>query len=644
MNRLDRSPSHYLQQHAHQPIHWNEWSSELLERAAAEGKWLLVSIGYATCHWCHVMAHEVFDDPEVAEILNSRWISIKVDREVRPDLDQAYMAASLAMTGQGGWPLNAICLPDGRPVWIATYLPKGRFVAALRQLETVRAQHSLEAADYAEQVRQALNPPERTIAPLERPSDGALREAMAQTWDDSWGGFRGAPKFPLPATWSAVLRWSRLNSWPEGVHHVNRTVSCLLRSGTYDLLRGGLCRYSTDGAWVLPHFEKMLYDSAQFASLCAELGTDESLTALGETLEFMERDLLRPDGLFAAALDADHPDGEGRHATWTHQELEACLGSDAPAWFDVLSRESRLHDGAWVIATGSDAQPHPHSLPGFSKLRAAALQRPLPATDRTCVISWNALAVRAFADGAQRSGRTEDRERLQRLAAAHRAAFADGAVHAHYPDGRVNGPAFLDDLVYSVHMALRCGQVLLDPEWIDVAVEWFERSRASFERDGAVYFAPEGVDSPAFADILHWDDDVLPNTLSLWAECALILGHIRQRMDWVDWATQWVQRGLQVAWGQPSRHASWVALAELVSADRVHWLIQPKQALGPRPIPPSPLWGPLELPQSTFAQCCSMSACLATVGSADEWHGGPNPFRVGFHASTDEDAGTGRAT
>ena len=192
MNQLKHAASLYLQQHADQPVHWNEWGNEALDSAAAKGQWLLVSIGYSTCHWCHVMAHEVFEDSEVAAYLNTHFTSIKVDREERTDLDHAYMAASLAMTGQGGWPLNAVCLPDGRPVWTCTYLPKERFLQALVELNALKQTHSLRAEDYAEEIHQAIQEahrnPEGSVA-LDRLS---VRLQIPSTWDAFWGGFRGA--------------------------------------------------------------------------------------------------------------------------------------------------------------------------------------------------------------------------------------------------------------------------------------------------------------------------------------------------------------------------------------------------------------------------------------------------------------------
>ena len=628
MNQLKHAASLYLQQHADQPVHWNEWGNEALDSAAAKGQWLLVSIGYSTCHWCHVMAHEVFEDSEVAGYLNTHFTSIKVDREERTDLDHAYMAASLAMTGQGGWPLNAVCLPDGRPVWTCTYLPKERFLQALVELIALKQTHSLRAEDYAEEVRQAIQEahrnPEGSVA-LDRLS---VRLQIPSTWDAFWGGFRGAPKFPLSSTWYAVWRWSLLQDWPEGRAHVRRTVNTIAVSGTYDVVRGGIARYSTDGAWVVPHFEKMLYDSAQFASLCAAVDSHLARTCLEETLVFLERDLLRADGLFAAALDADHPDGEGRHSTWTDAELEDALGrSDAEVWRTHLERESRVHEGGWVLAFGPAGGTDPRHLSGFAALRAAGLCRPLPTLDPKCIMGWNALAVTAFADGAQLSGLPSDIERLRRLASAHAATFGTGSIHVHYPDGRTSGPAFLDDMAYSVYMAIRCGQVLLDPWWIVTASRWFERSIAEFFRGGTACYAVETPDAAAFATPLGWDDDVLPNPRAVWAECGLILGHLLGRQEWIDWSAQMIRQGLEMSRSTPSRHCSWLALSELTGPETEHWLIAPGGTLGPRPIATSPLWGPMEREASVYAQLCRMDACTLVAATSNDFNNGPNPFK-----------------
>lgn len=623
VNQLQSASSLYLQQHADQPVHWQEWNAEVLERAAAEGKWLLVSIGYSTCHWCHVMAHEVFDDPEVADRLNERWVSIKVDREERPDLDHSYMAASLAMTGQGGWPLNAICLPDGRPVWIATYLPKDRFLGALEELDRVRRTHGLQALDYAEQVAEALNAP---VPPVPSWYGSELQPALRQSWDIHWGGFRGAPKFPLPSTWSSLRLLGLRTAWPEALAQVERTLETLIRSGTYDLGRGGLFRYSTDGAWVVPHFEKMLYDSAQFASLCAEVGSAESLVALEETLTFLERDLLRSDRLFAAGLDADHPEGEGRSYTWTEPELRDVLGPDAPPWLALLERESRQHEGAWVLAAGPAGNPNPRELARFSSLRTAALARPLPVRDPKCVLSWNALAVSAFADAVLRTGSTRRRSLLRELAEAHRRAFADGQVQVHYPDGRTRGPAFLDGMAYSIHMALRCGQVLLDPDWLDQAIVWLEAVRSRFERGDQLHFAPHGLRDGAFTDTLTWDDDVLPNALRSLAESALILGQLRSSPHWVEWSKKLIQTGLDRAAADPARHVSWIALDRLAQEEAECWLLRPRLVLGARSLPSSPFWGPMEHETNVYAQLCTQDACRFVALTETEFNRGPNPF------------------
>jgi uncharacterized protein YyaL (SSP411 family) len=242
-------------------------------------------------------------------------------------------------------------------------------------------------------------------------------------------------------------------------------------------------------------------------------------------------------------------------------------------------------------------------------------------------MGWNALAVTAFADGAQLSGQPSDIERLRRLASAHTATFGSGSIHVHYPDGRTSGPAFLDDMANSVYMAIRCGQVLLDPWWIVTASRWFERSIAEFFRGGTACYAVETPDAAAFATPLGWDDDVLPNPRAVWAECGLILGHLLGRQEWIDWSAQMIRQGLEMSRSTPSRHCSWLALSELTGPETEHWLIAPGGTLGPRPIATSPLWGPMEREASVYAQLCRMDACTLVAATSNDFNNGPNPFK-----------------
>jgi uncharacterized protein YyaL (SSP411 family) len=242
-------------------------------------------------------------------------------------------------------------------------------------------------------------------------------------------------------------------------------------------------------------------------------------------------------------------------------------------------------------------------------------------------MGWNALAVSAFADGAQLRGQPSDLERLRRLASAHAATFGSGSIHVHYPDGRTSGPAFLDDVAYSVYMAIRCGQVLLDPLWIATASRWFERSIADFFRGGTACYAVETPDAAAFATPLGWDDDVLPNPRAVWAECGLILGHLLGRQEWIDWSAQMIRQGLEMSRSTPSRHCSWLALSELTGPETEHWLIAPGGTLGPRPIATSPLWGPMEREASVYAQLCRMDACTLVAATSNDFNNGPNPFK-----------------
>jgi uncharacterized protein YyaL (SSP411 family) len=293
----------------------------------------------------------------------------------------------------------------------------------------------------------------------------------------------------------------------------------------------------------------------------------------------------------------------------------------------MLERESRRHEGAWVLAGGPAGSPNPRERAGFHALRAAALARPLPVRDPKCVLSWNALAVSAFADAVLCTGSTRRRSLLRELAEAHQRAFADGRVQVHYPDGRTQGPAFLDAMAYSIQMAVRCSKVLLEPAWMDQAVAWLEDVRTRFEWDGQLHFAPHGLRGAAFADTLSWDDDVLPNSLVSLAESALVVGHLRSLPSWIDWSKQLIQRGLDHASVEPARHVSWLALDRLAQAEAEYWLLRPQMVLGARPLPSTPLWGPMEHETNVYAQLCTKDACRFVARTETEFNHGHNPFR-----------------
>src|SRR5689334_17286046 len=336
-NRLIHETSPYLLQHAHNPVDWHAWGPEALEKAKRENKLLLISIGYSACHWCHVMERESFEDEDIAALMNERFVCIKVDREERPDVDQVYMNAVQLVSGQGGWPLNCFALPDGRPVYGGTYYRPDQWREVLKSLADLHAREPAKVLKYAEQLTKGVRQSEWVeAAPAMAPFTMAELDAVYKPWQSMFdrveGGMNRAPKFPLPNNYQFMLRYWKAGGEASALEHVRLTLDKMAFGGIYDHLGGGFARYSTDGLWKVPHFEKMLYDNAQLLELYSEAyqATGESLyrQVVEETAAFVARELTAPDGGFYSALDADSEGEEGKYYVWTQEELERELGGD----------------------------------------------------------------------------------------------------------------------------------------------------------------------------------------------------------------------------------------------------------------------------------------------------------------------------
>ncbi|UPT66233.1 MAG: thioredoxin domain-containing protein [Sphingobacteriales bacterium JAD_PAG50586_3] len=366
-NQLINETSPYLLQHAHNPVNWYPWGEEALAKAKAENKMLLVSVGYSACHWCHVMERECFENEEVAALMNEYFINIKVDREERPDIDQVYMSAVQLMTGRGGWPLNCITLPDGRPIYGGTYFPKDNWMAILQQMAEIFTYERERAEDYAAKLTEgvALSGLAIKSTATDINWDGVLNETVA-TWmnnlDNVEGGPARAPKFPLPNNYLFLLRYATLYKNENLLKHVNLTLTKMAYGGIYDQLGGGFARYSVDGFWKVPHFEKMLYDNAQLVSLYAEAYKATGIVlykeVVDDTLGFIERELTSPEGLFYSALDADSEGEEGKFYVWKKEELTALLGNDFAVFADYfnINLEGLWEHGNYILLRKKDEQ------------------------------------------------------------------------------------------------------------------------------------------------------------------------------------------------------------------------------------------------------------------------------------------------
>ncbi len=463
-NRLAGETSPYLQQHAGNPVDWYPWGEEALARARTEDKPILLSVGYSACHWCHVMAHESFEEPAVAAVMNRHYVNIKVDREERPDLDQIYQTAH-QMLGQrgGGWPLTMFLSPDGTPFWGGTYFPKTAryglpgFVEILERIAAVWREQRAAIGEQGEQLQQAFSRLE--AKPAGQPVDfdaepvRAALEALRASFDARHGGFGGAPKFPHPTDLELCLR-------KRETAIVDTTLRHMCEGGIYDQLGGGFCRYSVDAQWTIPHFEKMLYDNGPLLALLADawLVTGDALYArcAGETAGWVLREMQSPEGGYYSSLDADSEHEEGKFYVWDVDEVRALLSDEE--WAVVaphygLDRPPNFEDRHWHLRVAQPLRAGAGALlaPAKTKLFAAREPRVRPARDEKVLVSWNALAIRGMAHAGRVFGKPEWLASARRaLEFLHAHMWRDGRLLATYKDGRAHLGAYLDDYAYLI--------------------------------------------------------------------------------------------------------------------------------------------------------------------------------------------------
>ena len=369
-NHLAGQTSPYLLQHARNPVDWFPWGDEPFEKAQQENKLVLISIGYAACHWCHVMEEECFSDPGVARLMNEHYVCIKVDREQRPDIDHYYMEAVQLMNGSGGWPLNCFALPDGKPVLGGTYFPKDQWMELLKKLADAYRQDPARIDTQANNLLQDLDRLQisENLQTLDQLEPGMLKDFFSRTWqvlDKEEGGVKGAPKFPMPVLHQFLLKYYFETGSQEVLDYITRTLQKMREGGIYDQLAGGFARYSTDENWFVPHFEKMLYDNAQLASLYSHvyLQTRQELflNTTIEILDFLKREMMSDDYLFYSSIDADSEGGEGTYYTWDKYEIDLALYSDADIFSDHFGlKETGNWKGSNVLKISSDVQQLSH--------------------------------------------------------------------------------------------------------------------------------------------------------------------------------------------------------------------------------------------------------------------------------------------
>jgi uncharacterized protein YyaL (SSP411 family) len=579
-NRLSDETSPYLLQHQDNPVHWYPWGEEAFEEARRTNRPVLLSVGYSACHWCHVMAHESFEDEATAAVMNERFVNIKVDREERPDIDKIYQTAHQLITQRaGGWPLTMFIDPDDqRPFFGGTYFPKDArygmpgFIELLESVSRYYVENREEAKSQAAKIRDVfdkLTPPAEPDARIdESPLDGA-RATLGQTFDHEYGGFGNAPKFPHPVTIEHLLRRWRASANAaepdvEALYMASLTLKRMADGGLFDHVGGGFCRYSVDKYWQIPHFEKMLYDNgpllAVYASAWLATGEESFKETAELTAAWMLADMVAPEGGLYSARDADSEGEEGRYYVWSPDEVEALL---EPGDYAVASRYYGLDqpanfEGRWHLCVRASLEDAAQAA-GVSKsaarealkrtreaLATARANRVPPLRDEKRLTSWNALAIRGLAI----AGRALERDKLVDAAGdaitfIRSSMYSDGRLLATYKDGRARFNAYLDDYVFLIDAILEYLQARWDSSMLEFAVQLADRVLEHFADDeaGGFYFTSDDHES-----LMHRGkpiaDDALPSGNGVAAYVLQRLGFLLGETRYLDAA----EATLRSAW------------------------------------------------------------------------------------------------
>ena len=599
-NRLSLETSPYLLQHAHNPVDWHPWGEEALRRAKEEDKPILLSIGYAACHWCHVMERESFEDPLTAAAMNRDFINIKVDREERPDLDHIYMDALQTMNGHGGWPLNVFLTPDARPFFGGTYFPpvavhgrpswqdvlRGVSVAFRERREEVeeQARRLLEHMSKAEGVyRAGATPVEVTEGrpPFERSEVDAVAENLLKTADRRWGGFGRAPKFPQTFSIGFLLRYHRLSGEREALDHACLSLDGMIRGGLNDQAGGGFARYSTDAEWLVPHFEKMTYDNALLVSVLCEAyqctGKAHYADAVRQTIGFMTREMMHPEGGFHSALDADSEGVEGKYYTWTRSELESVLGEDA----DMACRLFGVtEEGNWEHV---NILHLPKELETFSReegvrpeeaasllersrrsILSARATRVRPLLDDKVILGWNALMVTALCKAHCALGERSYRDlalRCMEFLKSHLKDPVTGGWRHTWKAGQARFPAFLDDLSFLADASIHLHESTGDPTHLLDAVEVVTEAKRLFKpSEGSLFhYTAEGQTDLVIRKTDTYDGATASgNSAMAWN--LYRLSFLLERTEWREEAAAMLNAVRDLVGRHPSSFANWARL------------------------------------------------------------------------------------
>jgi len=588
-NALINETSPYLLQHAHNPVDWYPWGPEALSRAKKENKMLLISVGYAACHWCHVMEHESYEDTVVANVMNENFVCIKVDREERPDVDQVYMNAAYLVNGSGGWPLNALAMPDGRPFFAGTYFPKQNWIKLLEYFAALYKSDKQKLDDQADSVSKGIRDIENV--PMNDNTvifnAGTMDEMFAQfapRIDNEKGGTRGGMKFPMPSIWEFLLQYYYLSANKDALKAVETTINRMAWGGIYDQVGGGFSRYATDADWHAPHFEKMLYDNAQLVSLYSHAFqvTKKPLykKIVYETIAFVKRELTSSGGGFFSSLDADSEGEEGKFYVWSEKEIKELLGNDGEFFSDHFGISSKgnwepgknipdINEGnknrekKYKIST-EQAEQKIDSLRHI--LLSAREKRIRPHTDDKILTSWNALMAKGLIDAYKAFGEKDFLEmaRTNIDFLLENISTEKNGLFRNYKNGHATIPAFLDDYAFTISALVDYYQVSFKENYLQKANDLAQYTgQHFFDKASGMFFYTDDQYSTLIARKMEVSDNVIPSSNSEMAKNLLILGLYFENKDYEDQSRQLVKNVMDDVKKNLGYYSNWAQVMAL---------------------------------------------------------------------------------
>ncbi|WP_252729846.1 thioredoxin domain-containing protein [Zobellia uliginosa] len=582
-NALAQETSPYLLQHAHNPVNWRAWSQEALEDAKKENKLVLISIGYSSCHWCHVMEDETFENEEVAKVMNENFINIKVDREERPDVDQVYMTALQLISGNGGWPLNVITLPNGKPLYGGTYHTKEQWTKVLTKISELYKNDPKKAEEYSDMVAAGI-----AEANLVEPAKGfesitqdAVKTSVlnwSQNWDLEEGGEKGVQKFMIPENLIFLLNYADLTKDDKVKKHVKTTLDKMAFGGIYDQIGGGFYRYSTDAFWKVPHFEKMLYDNAQVLSLYSKAYTvfkdDAYKNVVWETVDFLDREMKDENGGYHAALDADSEGEEGKFYVWKEDELKSVLGDgfELFASYYNVNKEAVWEHGNYVLHRKiNDAEfIKEHQLEQSKlnfiksewnkKLLEARGKRVRPRSDDKIITSWNALLINGLVDAYKAFGQDEFLERAKSVFSFIKSnSYQNGKLVHTFKKGSQRKEGFIEDYAFMIDASLELYGVTLNTNYLKFAKELNGIVALEFaDETSGMYHYNKG--NNLIAKIIKTDDGVLPSPNAVMAHNLFQLGHLEYNTEYMEKSKRMLSTMVSAITENAPSYSKWNAL------------------------------------------------------------------------------------